>query len=115
MLYSIDINMDMTDIFLIGVFADSKKIPAGTFVGIYAGELLRDSVGEERGMLVYVFSLDYLANPPLHRKYNAFGKTYLFDIDLYYLKDEDPDWQVSYTVDAYHAGNVGFLFPPETS
>jgi len=71
-----------------GVFAGSKRIPAGTFVGVYAGELIRDSVGEERGM-----------------KYNAFGKTYLFDIDCYYLRQENPDWEVSYVVDAYHAGN----------
>jgi len=71
-----------------GVFAGNKKIPAGTFVGIYAGELLRESVGEERGT-----------------KYNAFGKTYLFDIDGYHLHEDDPDWEVSYMVDAYHAGN----------
>jgi histone-lysine N-methyltransferase SUV39H len=32
-----------------GVFAGSRKIPSGTFVGIYAGELLTDEVGEERG------------------------------------------------------------------
>lgn len=33
-----------------GVFAGNKKIPAGTFVGVYAGELLTNSVAEQRGM-----------------------------------------------------------------
>lgn len=41
-----------------------------------------------------------------HRKYNAFGKTYLFDVEGYHLREEDPGWEVSYVVDAYHAGNV---------
>jgi hypothetical protein len=40
----------------LGVFAGSKKIYQGTFVGIYAGELLTDQVGEQRGLLV----IDYL-------------------------------------------------------
>jgi len=34
----------------VGVFVGSKGIPCGTFIGIYAGELLTDAVGEERGM-----------------------------------------------------------------
>jgi histone-lysine N-methyltransferase SUV39H len=37
-------------IFGLGVFAGSKRIPSGSFVGIYAGELLTDAVGEERGL-----------------------------------------------------------------
>lgn len=32
-----------------GVFADSKPIPAGTYIGTYAGELLTNEEGEERG------------------------------------------------------------------
>jgi [histone H3]-lysine9 N-trimethyltransferase SUV39H len=32
-----------------GVFAGPRKIYNGTFIGIYAGELLTDEVGEERG------------------------------------------------------------------
>ncbi|KAA1475140.1 SET domain-containing protein, partial [Dentipellis sp. KUC8613] len=66
-------------------------IPAGTFVGIYAGELILDEDGDERG-----------------RKYNEFGRTYLFTLDFYYLKDtvEDRDeWEPKYVVDAYHTGN----------
>jgi len=35
---------------LSGVFVGSKKIPRGTFIGIYAGELLTDKTGDERGM-----------------------------------------------------------------
>jgi histone-lysine N-methyltransferase SUV39H len=33
-----------------GVFAGSKKIPSGSFVGIYAGELLTDAESEQRGL-----------------------------------------------------------------
>lgn len=39
--------------YCVGVFAGAKRIPAGTFVGIYAGELLRDSVSEERGLSAF--------------------------------------------------------------
>lgn len=42
--------------------------------------------------------------------YNKIGKTYLFDIDFYYLKSrenpDDEEWGNKYVVDAYHAGNV---------
>ncbi|THH16578.1 hypothetical protein EW146_g4087 [Bondarzewia mesenterica] len=71
-----------------GVFAGPKKIPKGSFVGIYAGELITDVTAEERG-----------------KKYNKFGRTYLFDLDFWYLKQDDSDWQTKYCVDAYHAGN----------
>ncbi|KAF5381631.1 hypothetical protein D9615_005540 [Tricholomella constricta] len=71
-----------------GVFAGSKKIYEGTFIGIYAGELLTDREGESRGIT-----------------YNKFGRTYLFDLDFHHLKEGVPDWDIQYTVDAYHAGN----------
>ncbi|KAG5637338.1 hypothetical protein H0H81_004894 [Sphagnurus paluster] len=73
-----------------GVFAGNKKIPAGTYLGIYAGELLTEKEAEERG-----------------KNYNKSGRTYLFDIDVFYLKPEDDpgSWNVKYVVDAYHAGN----------
>ncbi|KAF8625331.1 hypothetical protein AX17_006873 [Amanita inopinata Kibby_2008] len=71
-----------------GVFADQKKIHKGTFVGIYAGELLTEEAGEERGLV-----------------YDKFGRTYLFDIDFHHLRKDTPDWQSKYTVDAYRAGN----------
>ncbi|KAI0789158.1 SET domain-containing protein [Abortiporus biennis] len=71
-----------------GVFAGSKRIPANTFIGIYAGEILTDAEGEERGF-----------------KYNIFGRTYLFNLDFYHLKEEKPDWQIAYCIDAYHSGN----------
>lgn len=35
---------------LTGVFNGSKKIPQGTFIGIYAGELLTDGEAHERGL-----------------------------------------------------------------
>lgn len=33
-----------------GIFAGQKKIPKGSFIGIYAGEILTDRIGEHRGM-----------------------------------------------------------------
>ncbi|KAI0958679.1 hypothetical protein AcV7_004427 [Taiwanofungus camphoratus] len=71
-----------------GVFAGSRKIPANTFIGIYAGEYITDAEGEERGS-----------------KYNKFGRTYLFDLDFHYLRMDNPDWETKYCVDAYHVGN----------
>ncbi|TFK54412.1 SET domain-containing protein [Heliocybe sulcata] len=72
-----------------GVFAGEKLIPQGTYIGIYSGELLSESEGEERGL-----------------KYNKFGRTYLFDIDWWYLQKPGVDEpEIKYVVDAYHAGN----------
>jgi hypothetical protein len=34
----------------IGIFAGRQKIPQGSFIGVYAGELLTENEGEERGM-----------------------------------------------------------------
>ncbi|KAG9220051.1 hypothetical protein CCMSSC00406_0007911 [Pleurotus cornucopiae] len=78
------------------VFAGSKKIYDGTFLGIYSGELLTEEVAEERG-----------------KKYNKFGRTYLFDLDFYFLREgkgkeegkQEEEWEPKYVVDAYHAGN----------
>ncbi|KAG9315523.1 hypothetical protein JVU11DRAFT_3139 [Chiua virens] len=74
-----------------GVSAGNKKIPKGTYLGIYAGELLTEQEGDERG-----------------RYYDLYGRTYLFSIDFHHLKfDEEngDDWENLYVVDAYHAGN----------
>ncbi|KAG6901243.1 hypothetical protein C0995_014649 [Termitomyces sp. Mi166 len=71
-----------------GVFAGAKKIYAGSFIGVYAGELLTDQAGEIRGIT-----------------YNKFGRTYLFDLDFWHLRQGKEDWDIQYTVDAYHAGN----------
>ncbi|KAJ6535936.1 hypothetical protein DFH09DRAFT_98051 [Mycena vulgaris] len=68
-----------------GVFA-TKRILKGTFIGLYAGEFLRDDVSERRGLV-----------------YDKSGRTYLLDIDFYFL--ENPDEDAKYVVDAYHAGN----------
>ncbi|KAF8551875.1 SET domain-containing protein [Imleria badia] len=74
-----------------GVSAGNKKIPKGSYIGIYAGELLTEQEGDTRG-----------------RYYDLYGRTYLFSIDFHHLKlgMEDPDeWDNLYVVDAYHAGN----------
>ncbi|EGO23477.1 hypothetical protein SERLADRAFT_391489 [Serpula lacrymans var. lacrymans S7.9] len=77
-----------------GVFAWTKKIPKGSYIGIYAGELLTEQEGEIRGKV-----------------YNKIGRTYLFDVDFSHLKglfgtsDEEPEWENRYVVDAFHAGN----------
>ncbi|KAJ7621086.1 hypothetical protein FB45DRAFT_754091 [Roridomyces roridus] len=74
-----------------GVFA-TKKILKGTFVGVYAGEFLRDDECERRGLV-----------------YDKSGRTYLLDIDFYYLQQarENPEssLECQYVVDAYHVGN----------
>ena len=36
---------------LLGIFA-GRRIPSGTFVGIYAGEIITDEEGERRGRWV---------------------------------------------------------------
>jgi hypothetical protein len=33
----------------IGIFAGGRRIPKGAFIGIYAGEILTENEGEERG------------------------------------------------------------------
>lgn len=37
-----------------GIFAGPKKIPANSFIGIYAGEYLTDEQCEQRGMCVAI-------------------------------------------------------------
>jgi hypothetical protein len=49
------------------------------------------------------------SNTVFDSKYNKSGRTYLFDIDFHHLKDGSPSWENSFTVDAYHAGNVGSI------
>ncbi|KAI9442442.1 hypothetical protein H4582DRAFT_1928425 [Lactarius indigo] len=80
-----------------GVFAGRQKIPKGSFIGIYAGELLSERETEERGQV---------------------GRTYLFELDFYYLRkstgddtQDDEEWQAKYVMDAYHAGNVSSICP----
>lgn len=104
----------------IGVFAGRQKIPKGSFIGIYAGELLTEKETEERGKWVTLrrYSAYIDINLPL-RIYNKFGRTYLFELDFYYLRksagdvaqDDDEEWQAKYVMDAYHAGNVGSICP----
>ncbi|KAG9004966.1 hypothetical protein FRB94_001935 [Tulasnella sp. JGI-2019a] len=89
-----------------GVFAE-EDIPYGTFIGIYSGELLTDAEAHVRGEV-----------------YDAFGRTYLFNIDCSHLSRgperpselikamagasppvAKPGWEIKYCVDAFHAGN----------
>ncbi len=60
-----------------------EKIKKGTFVVEYVGEVITSEQAEERG-----------------KKYDAEGRTYLFDLD-YNLGQDNP-----YTVDAANYGNV---------
>ena len=44
--------------------------------------------------------------------YNDFGRTYLFDVDFWYLninKKKRKSGRPKYCIDAYHAGNVSLL------
>ncbi|KAK0199904.1 hypothetical protein DFS33DRAFT_1376289 [Desarmillaria ectypa] len=76
-----------------GVFySGTKRIPRGTFVGIYAGEILTEEEAEMRGMT-----------------YDKWGKTYLFDLDFGHLNDINEAHK--YSVDAYHAGNASRNLP----
>ncbi|KAG8899283.1 hypothetical protein FRC01_010599, partial [Tulasnella sp. 417] len=89
-----------------GVFAD-EFIPAGRFIGVYAGELLTDEEAHNRGLL-----------------YDKLGRTYLFNLDFVHLRDNPSSqqssgsressttaesdksaWTSKYAVDAFHAGN----------
>ncbi|EIW81467.1 SET domain-containing protein [Coniophora puteana RWD-64-598 SS2] len=69
------------------------RIPKGAFIGIYAGELLTSAECEERGTI-----------------YDENGRTYLFDVDFWYIDRSEHD----YTVDAFHAGNVSLLSEPKS-
>ncbi|GJJ09617.1 hypothetical protein Clacol_003840 [Clathrus columnatus] len=72
-----------------GVFAD-EKIPRGSYLGIYAGEMILEAEADERGKL-----------------YDRYGRTYLFDLDFYHLRALSKDKEAinTYTIDAFHAGN----------
>ncbi|KAL0575699.1 hypothetical protein V5O48_006259 [Marasmius crinis-equi] len=71
-----------------------KKIRTGQFIGVYSGEYLTQEEAEDRG-----------------KRYNKFGRTYLFDCNLFYMKNRgDEDDGCRYTIDAYHAGNFTRFF-----
>ncbi|PVG00089.1 SET domain-containing protein [Serendipita vermifera] len=74
-----------------GVFA-GENIPSGSFLGVYAGELLLDAEGEARGQ----------------RFYNLYNRTYLFSIDWYYIRDlckeRKEEFSTQYVIDAMHVG-----------
>ncbi|KAF9653273.1 SET domain-containing protein [Thelephora ganbajun] len=60
-----------------GIFA-GERMEAGTFLGIYSGELITEAIGESRRYMLY----------------NEYGRTYLFDLQ-----------GNNYVVDAFHVGN----------
>ncbi|KAG4305525.1 hypothetical protein PORY_001081 [Pneumocystis oryctolagi] len=61
-----------------------RFIKAGTFIGVYLGELICQTEAEARG-----------------KKYDNAGVTYLFDLDLF--EDQVDDY---YTIDAQYCGDV---------
>lgn len=74
-----------------GVFA-KEPIPAGSFIGVYSGELLLDAEAEVRGKELY----------------NLYNRNYLFDLDFWVIKkvmeDRGKHFRLQYTIDAMHAG-----------
>lgn len=62
-----------------------QNIKKGSFVADYVGEVISNEEAEERG-----------------KKYDAEGRTYLFDLDF----NSDKDHENMYTVDAMYFGNV---------
>ncbi|KIJ38438.1 hypothetical protein M422DRAFT_49976 [Sphaerobolus stellatus SS14] len=90
-----EISIQLTDKKGWGVFAD-KPIQKGTFLGVYAGEMILEAEADDRGKL-----------------YDKYGRTYLFDMDFWFLRglarEQEKDTnQVSstHTIDAFHVGNV---------
>ncbi|KIY73989.1 SET domain-containing protein [Cylindrobasidium torrendii FP15055 ss-10] len=88
-----------------GVRYDGKTpIPAGTFIGVYAGEVLTDQEAEDRGYT-----------------YDRSNRTYLYDLDAGHLRihweeengrayDEEKDNSQKYVIDAHHVGNFTRFF-----
>ena len=93
-----------------GVSAGNKKIPKGSYIGIYAGELLTEQQGETRGRCVRdARRWSCVCVDSCDRLYDMYGRTYLFSVDFHHLKfemDDQDEWENLYVVDAYHAGNV---------
>lgn len=71
---------------------------AGTFIGIYSGELITEAIGESRMYMFLGASPDIVLTAL--RLYNEYGRTYLFD-----LRGNN------YVVDAFHIGNVMYFGP----
>ncbi|KAG8720934.1 hypothetical protein FRC08_017171 [Ceratobasidium sp. 394] len=69
-----------------GVFA-GEHIPAGAYLGVCTGELLTEESASKRA-----------------RVYDAFGRTYILNIDFHHLS-MNQDGAPEYAVDAFHAGN----------
>lgn len=68
---------------------------AGTFLGIYSGELITEAIGDSRK---YAFTEPHhepLLIMKVPRLYDEYGRTYLFDLQ-----------GNNYVIDAFHIGNV---------
>jgi hypothetical protein len=111
-----------------GVFAGAKLIPTGTFLGIYAGELMGTDLAETLGLSVQFLLRDTEFHAYIRSKYTAIKRTYVLDIDNWFLSDRfkpdsaegfhvmppappaDPsEWEAEYCVDAFRVANVSIL------
>lgn len=95
-----------------------SPIRQGTFIGLYTGELIPESITEYRGLV-----------------YDQIGRTYLFDLDLWHIRNPpkrlgeidpegaerareaaeqlngaDGERSSAFTVDAFHWGNVSPVY-----
>ncbi|KAL0957092.1 hypothetical protein HGRIS_003187 [Hohenbuehelia grisea] len=81
-----------------GIFAGARKIVKGTFLGIYAGEIITEAIAEQRGL-----------------KYDQTGSTYLYDLDFFHMRPRPgeraaKDWVAPFVVDAGETGNFTRYF-----
>lgn len=72
-----------------------------------SSQMKRLKRGECKFILIVLspIQLIHVINPC--RLYNNFGRTYLFDLDFWYLQEKNHG-RPKYCIDAYHAGNVSW-------
>ena len=70
-----------------------ERIPAGSFVALYTGEVITSAEADRRGQY-----------------YDSIGRTYLYDLDLFHHHKVSQFNQELYTIDAFHKGNVSHFF-----
>jgi len=93
-----------------GLFA-GESIPQGTFIGVYAGEIITIEEAMKRGS--YVMS-SFAPVGPTHltltfRIYDELGISYLFDLDFeesLNSQKESANTSAAFSVDARYFGNV---------
>ncbi|KAF8597511.1 SET domain-containing protein [Ceratobasidium sp. AG-I] len=74
-----------------GMIQTIETIPAGSYIGVYTGELLTEGFAGKRA-----------------RVYDEFGRTYLLNIDFAHIRSNKD--APTYAVDAFHAGNFTRFF-----